>query len=309
MRLKSLAFAAALCCASVSVPAFADEFHAVTPSGATEAYFDMSLVDTSDLLANKCVDMGWTMVSSTDTTVVCEVPVSFGTQLLSALAGPRYATPPRQYFRFNMAGANGLSRVQASSWQEIQTAFGQNQRTDLASENYHNHVMGFFATIGGIYPPGTSFPNHAYAGFAYEPHEGRNEGLLLTSVEEGGAFDRAGLRAGDILHRVAGERTKSFNDLSDGMHKAIREGTYEVQFYRDGERMEVAVEREYRSAIGALPEPSFAVADTGPASQTTIVQNELSLAEEISRFADLRDRGILSDEEFDAQKARLLSGE
>ena len=71
---------------TIATPALADEPFAVTPSGATEAYFDMGITETSDMLANKCVDLGWTMLSSTDTTVVCEVPVSFGNRLLSALA-------------------------------------------------------------------------------------------------------------------------------------------------------------------------------------------------------------------------------
>ena len=82
----------------VTTPAWADEPFAVTPSGATEAYFGLGVQETSDLLANKCLDLGWTMVSSTSTTVVCEVPLSFGNRLLSALASPRYSTPPRQYF-------------------------------------------------------------------------------------------------------------------------------------------------------------------------------------------------------------------
>jgi hypothetical protein len=158
-----------VCAAAVSAtPAMADEPYAVPPSGMTETYFPMRVVDASDHLANKCLDAGWTMVSSTETVVVCEVLMSFGSRLLSALAAPRYATPPRQYFRFNLAGMRGNTRVQATAWQETQTAFGQNQRTDLVSDNNHNSVMNFFETVDGIYPPGTQFPNHARAGFGYE---------------------------------------------------------------------------------------------------------------------------------------------
>lgn len=302
MRAKSLLAALFLVLAT---PAMADEPYALTPSGATEAYFDMGITETSDLLANQCVDLGWTMVSSTDTTVVCEVPVSFGNRLLSALAAPRYSTPPRQFFRFNLATAQGYTRVQTSSWQETQTAFGQTQRVDLESENYHNNVMGFLTAIGGYFPPNTEFPNHAAMDVDYEFVETPRDGMLLTGVRPDGPFAQAGLRGGDIVTRIAGERIKDTNDLSDGLHKAIRDDAFEVQFYRQGDRMEIQVPLEFREAAGPLPEPTF-VTDADEPTTTTIVQNEFSIAEELARFAALRDQGVLTDEEFEVQKARLL---
>lgn len=306
MRLQRAAVAiVAAVAVAQATPALADAPYAVTPSGATEAYFSMGMVEASDLLANKCVDLGWTMISSTETTVVCEAPVSFGTRLLSALAGPRYATPPRQFFRFNLAGAQGYTRVQVSSWQEIQTAFGQTQRTDLQSENFHNGVMGFLEGVGGLFPPNTQFPNHAAIQTDYEFVGAPREGMLLTGVREGGPFARAGLRNGDIVTRIARERIKNNNDVSDGLHKATRTDPFEVEFYRGSEKMEAIVPREFRSAAGPLPERA-AIAES-PASGTTVVQNEFSIAEELARFAALRDQGILTAQEFEAQKARLLA--
>ena len=35
---------------------------------------------------------------------------------------------------------------------------------------------------------------------------------------------------------------------------------------------------------------------------------QLGVADELERLADLRDRGILSDEEFQAQKSKLIEG-
>ena len=290
-----------------ATPALADEPFAVTPSGSTEAFFAMEVVETSDHLANQCLDRGWTMISSTNTTVICELPMSFGSRLLGALAGPRYATPPRQYFRFNLAGMQGYTRVQATAWQEQQTAFGQNQRTELESENFHNGVMGFFQGVGGLFPPNTTFPNHASMNVDYEYVETPREGMLINSVEEGGAFARAGLRSGDIVHRIAGERIKDEDDTSDGLHKAMGEASFEVQFYRGGERHEVNVPTVTRPSVGPLPVREFS-SEPAPAA-TTIVQNELSVAEELARFADLRDQGVLTEEEFEIQKARLLAAE
>ena len=287
----------------VATPALADVPMAVTPSGATESYFAMPVVATSDMLANKCLDLGWTMVSSTDTTVICEVPVSFGNALLSALAGPRYATPPRQYFRFNLAGVEGNTRVQASSWQEIQTAFGQTQRTDLENTKYHNTVMSFFENVGGTLPMGTTFPNHAHGGFAFEPVEAPEKGLRLTELVPGGAFADAGLQPGDVVTRIAKERTKDFTDVHDALRKGVKDATYEVEFYRGGSKEKVSVERRYRASIDTRLPPRES-ASAAPESTTVIAQ--VSMADELAKFAKLRDDGIITAEEFEAQKAKLL---
>ena len=300
MFVTSLAVAASL---AVATPALADVPVALTPSGATESYFAMPVVATSDMLANKCVDLGWTMISSTDTTVVCEVPVSFGSALLSALAGPRYATPPRQYFRFNLAGVEGNTRVQASSWQEIQTAFGQTQRTDLDSSNYHNTVMTFFESNGGVFPMGTTFPNHAQGGFAFEAVDTPEKGLMLTELVQGGAFADAGLRPGDVVVRIAKERTKDFTDVHDAMRKAVKDTTYEVEFYRGGSKDKLSVERRYRPDIDTRLPPRLAEPDI---VETTTVIAPMSMADELAKFAKLRDDGIITTEEFEAQKTRLL---
>lgn len=301
---KSIPFAVAMF--AVASPALADEPFAVTPSGATEAYFDMGVKETSDFLANQCLDLGWSMVSSTDTTVICEVPVSFGNKLLSALAGPRYATPPRQFFRFNLAGASGYTRAQASSWQEIQTAFGQTQRTDLETQNYHNSVMGFFKTVGGIYPPNTTFPNHAAILVDYRFVESPEKGMIVDALREGSPLAAAGLQNGDIITRIAGERIKDNNDLSDGLHKAISGETFEVQFVRRGEKMKVEAPVEFNASIGALPFKEVKSSQS-VSGQTTIVQNERSVAEELAKFAELKEAGVITEEEFEAQKAKLLS--
>lgn len=298
-----------ICCITIwlvsASPAMADEPLAVTPSGSTEAYFNLSLVETSDELANSCVDFGWKTISSTETVVVCEVPVSAGNRFLSALAAPRYATPPREFIRFNIAGSNGLSRVQASGWREIQTAFGQTQRTELGNENYHNAVMGFMIHIGAHYPPGTEFPNHAAMDVDYEFVGQPEKGMLITKIYPDGAFANAGMLVGDIVTRIARERIKNNNDVSDGLHKAIRRETFEVQFLRDAIEMKALVPRVFRTAAGPLPEPKVEKSQNEPPAMM-VLQKEFSVAEELERLADLRDRGILTDEEFEEQKRKVL---
>jgi hypothetical protein len=304
MKIQTIAAAGLL--AALSSPAHADEFFGLTPSGATEAYFPLTLVEASDVLANGCVDAGWTTVSSTETTVICEIPVSVGNAILSALAGPRYAPPPRQFIRFNLAGQQGYARVQVSAWQEIQTAFGQTQRTELGKENYHNNVTFLMVALGAYYPPGTQFPNHAAIGVDYEISDLHGGGMLITKVEAGGAFDQGDLRAGDVVTRIARERIKDTDDISDGLHKAIRDESFDVEFYRDGKRMSAKVPRMFREAAGPLPELTPVEVADEPA-QTVIVQSEFSIADELAKLAELKEQGLLTDEEFEQQKAKLLA--
>jgi Short C-terminal domain len=303
MKFHKVGAAAALL--SLSSPAYADEFFGLTPSGSTEAYFPLTLVDASDTLANGCVDVGWTTISSTETVVICELPISAGNAILSALAGPRYATPPRQFIRFNLAYQQGYARVQVSGWQEIQTAFGQTQRTELGNQNYHNNVTFFMVGLGAYYPPGTEFPNHASVNADYEFTDLHGGGMLIKSLEPDGAFARGGLQPGDVVTRIARERIRNNNDVSDGLHRAIRDEMFDVQFYRDGEKMKSEVPRVFRDAAPPLPE---LVMEEEPAetSSTVIVQNEFSVADELVKLADLKDKGIITQEEFERQKAKLL---
>jgi hypothetical protein len=89
--------------------------YAVTPSGATEAYFDMPVARTLDLLANKCIDLGWSVVSLSETIVTCQAPLNFGQSVVAnLLIGNRYSTPPKLYYRFNLAGSGPSTHVHAS---------------------------------------------------------------------------------------------------------------------------------------------------------------------------------------------------
>jgi hypothetical protein len=166
--------------------------------------------------------------------------------------------------------------------------------------------MGLMAYLGGVFPPGTQFPNHASMNIEYEFVKVPQEGMLVKAVLPDGAFAAADLQAGDIVTRIARQRIKSDNDLSDGLHKAIRGQSFEVEFVREGKQQKASVPVIYRPTTGPLPEPLH-ITSTPAQSSTTIVQNEFSVAEELQRLADLKDRGILTTEEFNAEKAKLLA--
>lgn len=301
--MKKYVVAAAVVC--VAAPALADEPYAVTPSGLTEAFLDIGVTDASDKVANGCFDLGWTMVSSNSTTVVCEAKMNtLQSALTQAFLGNAYSTPPKQYIRFNLAGVGRSTRVQATGWVETQMAFGQTRSEEMTSSHYHNNVMGLFRSIGGRFPPGTVFPNHAYFGSGFDETGG--QGLRIREIAEGSPADRAGLQEGDIITRLARERIKTYNDLLDGLHKASRNDSYEVEIVRAGEKIKIPMQREFALAVS---EPDLSHLPDPDQTNAPIVaaQAPLSIADELAKFAKLRDDGIITEEEFAEQKAILLA--
>ena len=304
--LKRVMAAIAALCLVPAVPASADEYFAVTPSGATEASFDASVVDTSDMLASKCIDLGWTVISTTDTVVVCEAPMSFGQSFAGQLLmGNSYSTPPRSFYRFNIANMRGVSRVQASGWMELQMAFGQTRRTDYIGPPFHNGAINFMTAAGGRLPPGTTFPNHVVMGI--EILQFTKDGAIVKSVEPGSPAEAAGIQAGDTIRRLAGERVKDEADWMDGAVRATREPTYEIEYMRSGKKTVAALNRLFRPTVSA-PDPVIAEGAPTDFVDAPLAETNapFSVADELAKFAELHDSGVLTDAEFEAQKARLL---
>jgi len=175
-------------------------------------------------------------------------------------------------------------------------------------KGFHNNAMDMMLAAGGRYPPGTIFPNHAYVGSGFEVTQTPKKGLRLVDLSAEGPFALAGLIEGDVVTRVAGERWKSYGDFYDGLHKAAGSEMFQVEFYRNGDKQEVTVARAYR-AEESSPEFAAEPFHTPAGPQTVIVESEMSIADELAKFAKLRDSGVISADEFEAQKARLLSAE
>lgn len=292
--------------AGASAPALADEYFAVTPSGATEMLFPTTTEKTVGVLTSKCIDASWTVISSSSTEVVCEAPMNFGQSLLGQLAmGNSYSTPPRRFFRFNMANLNGISRVQASGWMELQMAFGQMRRTDFSGPDFHNSITGFLAGAGGKLPVGTTFPNHVMIGMdgvlSLKAKEG---GFDVAMIADGGPAAKGGLQVGDRIIRIAGKKFKSDEDYLDAAAKAAKTSSYEIEYVRDGKSAKMTLEREFRTPI---TEAVIAVIDPATSPQTTVAASTLSVADELAKLAKLKADGILSEEEFQSQKAKLLA--
>jgi membrane-associated protease RseP (regulator of RpoE activity) len=220
-----------------------------------------------------------------------------------ALLGNSYSTPPRRFFRFNVAEINGLSRVQASGWMEVQMAFGQTRRTDFSGPEFQNSIFNFMGAAGGQFPVGTTFPNHVVLGFRFSNVPmGAYHGMRITELAEGSAAAKAGLQVGDVVTAINGKRFKKQDDYLDATAQAAQQPTYAVEYMRDGTKMTATLERQFRPAITQTLAASPTVAAPTPVATPTA-----SIADELDKLVKLRDSGVLTVAEFEAQKQKLLA--
>jgi len=302
--LRASAMAVALLNAA---PAFADEYFAVTPSGATETMFAEPVSDVVGKISSKCIDAHWSVVSSTASEVICEAPMNFGQSLMGTLLmGNSYSTPPRRFFKYNVATIAGVSRVQASGWMELQMAFGQVRRTEFSGPAFHNGAMNFMAAAGGKAPKGTTFPNHAFLGAGLEPVTGgKTFTMRVTSVEPGSAASRGGIQLGDEITSVAGKRFKESDDLLDALAKAAKAPSYPVEVNRAGTLTKLNIPRAYRPEI--TEQVVAAPAIPSPAAVAVAGASTMSVADELAKLGKLKADGLITQGEFDQQKAKLLA--
>lgn len=304
MRKLNYLFAIAL--AVVATPALADADYAVTPSGQPVAIFADKPEAVIGELSSKCIDAHWTVVSSTSTMLTCQIPMNMGQSVLGQmLLGNSYSTPPSRYIRFNVAEVQGVSRVQAAGWMELQMAFGQTKRSDFSGPSFDNSAMTFMMAAGGHYPVGTTFPNHVYLGMQMESQPvGKEVGLRVTSFEADSPLQAAGAQIGDVIVKVAGKRFDNVDHFLDACHKAIEGATYKVDILRDGKPQTLTVARAFRSPI---TEAVVVKAEQSAGSEAaTLPSAPVSVADELSKLVKLRDDGVLTDAEFEAQKKKLL---
>ncbi len=284
-------------------PAFASKPFAVTPSAKPEMNFSGNAAQTSSALASKCMDASWRVVKSSPEEVTCEAPLTAGRSMVTQLLlGNSYSTPPRRFFRFNIVEGNGISRVQSSGWVETQMPFGQVQRVDFDNAEFHNSIMNFLGGSGGKLPIGTTFPNHVVMGVEMDNvPNGKSRALLVKSVTPSLPAERAGILAGDLIVRISGRDFKDDDEYLNAIEKAAKTPTYKVDIVRNTEKLSVTLDREFRPAT-----TETAVANTTLA-QSDQPNRPSSVADELSKLLKLKEQGVLTELEFEAQKKRLLS--
>jgi len=293
--------AAAACLITHAAPVLADKYFAVTPSGAAEMLFPDKPSIVIGELSSKCIDARWSVTSTTTNEVVCEVPLNAGQSILGQmLLGNSYSTPPHRFVRSNIAEVNGISRVQAGGWVELQMAFGQIRRTELSGPQFQNDIMNFMAAAGGKYPLGTTFPNHAALGVDVEGvQEGKYAAMRIKKIEPGSAAEKAGIQVGDIITRIAGKQFRTLDDYFDATGKAAETATYPVELTRNGKAMTLTVERAFRPPFSEKVVPKVEVPPAPAPAQ-------VSVADELEKLEKLKQQGVITDAEFEIQKKKLL---
>jgi serine protease Do len=68
------------------------------------------------------------------------------------------------------------------------------------------------------------------------------DGLLVHAVEEGGAADRAGIRQGDLVVRVAGTSVATVDELAAALESSTPGASVEVLVVRGAEEVTLAVD-------------------------------------------------------------------
>lgn len=308
MKLRSFAHVIAAFAPVLSPAAHADAVFAVTPGGRGEAIFDKPVDDTLSTLSNLCMNKGWSITTSTTSQLTCEIQLSMGQSIMGQLLmGNSYSTPPRQFVQFSIGEIGASSRVQVSQWVELQMAFGQVRRNEINTPAAINSEISFLLEAGARLPPGTRFPNHVVVGVdgTDTPHEGK-QGYRVNKIAENSSAHRAGVQEGDVIYEIAGKRWKDFNGYLDATEKAAKATSYPIKLERAGQRHTLTLTSDFRPSIVA---PAVAAAEevTSPPVTLTPVGNIGSIADEIAKLAALRTQGILTESEFQAQKARLLT--
>ncbi|MCZ2495959.1 Do family serine endopeptidase [Xylophilus sp. Kf1] len=110
------------------------------------------------------------------------------------------------------------------------------------------------------------------------------EGALVSSVEKGGAADKAGLESGDVIRKVDGKPVVSSSDLPAAIALATPGDKVRLEVWRKGGS------RELTATLGNISDKAVAVADSGSAPG----QGKLGLALRPLQAEEKAESGIAS---------------
>ena len=131
----------------------------------------------------------------------------------------------------------------------------------------------------------------------------RRQGVLVTSVAEDGAAAKAGLKAGDIITAVDGEKVEDSGDLARGINKK-KEGDVTLTVVRNKNQRNITVTPKQVSSPMAIP-------GTGPQAgrRVTIPRITLPTIPEINISVPRIELPVIPEinVEFPARAARACS--
>lgn len=297
--------------AAISSSAVADRLY-ITPSGVSESVFvNTTHEEAANKMASTCVSLGM-MISRETMAVRCEVKMNlFAQALTNALTAPRYATSVREFIHFSFTPDGRQTRVQARHFQSHTTAFGQYNEIDIRTDDSFNAVMNIMTTAGAVLPIGTSYGNTTWWGIVWKETEasvsGKNTKLVqITSVTPGSPAEKAGVKIDDLLISVNGKPCRDTKSCLKTANKInIGENT-RFEIFRDNQTI-------FINFLGAAKPPVTELEGCNdichtPPNKNQSPNNGKSLSDEIEKLNSLFKSGALSKEEFEAAKARVISG-
>jgi hypothetical protein len=102
-----------------------------------------------------------------------------------------------------------------------------------------------------------------------------------------------------VITKIAGRRVKDDDTVFAALAVAAKTPSYFVEVARDPKPVKLPVARAYR-------EPITQITAMAPTSAPVVATPSASVADEIAKFAKLRADGVITEEEFQAQKRKLL---
>lgn len=238
---------------SLAEPALAQGNWYTTPTNQAEAKFaDETLEGAGAKIASRCMDRTWTITTQTTNQVVCEFkldPVS--SAFARVFLGNRYSTDPRAFMRFSLIKLGSDVRVQAFTWIETETAFGQMRQEPQTAPDYFDGMVSVLLDAGGQLPDGSRRLGR-YLGMDGGV-ESANPccGYRIQRVASNSPAEAAGLQAGDVIIRINGKKFKTNAEFLSRYRNAPLGTTFPVRFTRNGVEQEVQIASREWPAVGS----------------------------------------------------------
>lgn len=277
-----------------------------TPSGRPEAVFvNSSPEEASNKIAAFCAKQGWT-ISRQSMQVTCEYKINdFAQALTNALTAPRYATSVRHFISFNMIQDGRQTLAQARQYQAFTTAFGQYNETELTNDNAFNSSIDVMLSSGAVLPIGTRFRDKSWWGIGFSPDANLKSPTKIASFKNPSPAQLSGLIIGDEIVAVNGKKCKNIKDcfkISDALNIGSE---IKVQVIREKQILEFKWVVSKRPDVAEL-EGCNNICFEPIKNSSSPSRQDLSIAEEIERLRLLREKGIITEQEFQAAKNKLL---
>jgi len=149
--------------------------------------------------------------------------------------------------------------------------------------------------------------NRAHLGLQLQTVLEPRRGMLVAKVVPDHPGDLAGIQQGDVIVAIAGQPVAYQGSLWVSTEIAAKQEAYVVDYFRGDERLQATLSQFQQTKPEVEKSPSSGSRDA-PTTEAAKSRSS-SMIEQLERIADLRDRGVLSDDEFDALKAEILAGE